>query len=255
MTLSDKTGMGGVNELFMTTHWTEILAAGREEDADRRNAVLNALLKRYWKPVYCYLRQKGCGNERAKDLTQGFFVEIVMGREMIRKVDPTKGRFRGFLLKALEWYAIDEHRKELHEPACEGVCLDWAGPGSDCEPVAEETPETTFDRLWAEQLLGEVIEATKEDSRKRDQERHWRVFEEWDLRPILEAMPRPDIEDLCQRLEIEDRKTAHNMSVTVKRRFRRILEGRLRQEVGSETDIEQEISDLIRIFSHGRADA
>ena len=38
--------------------------------------IVDRLLRRYWKPVYCYLRHKGYSNENAKDLTQGFFETV-----------------------------------------------------------------------------------------------------------------------------------------------------------------------------------
>ena len=62
--------------------------------------------------MYCYLRRKNYDNERAKDLTQGFFHEVVLNRALIERADQAKGRFRSFLLHALNEYLIDEQRKE-----------------------------------------------------------------------------------------------------------------------------------------------
>jgi len=72
MLRADKTTMGGSREMFQTTCWTEIISA-KTTDQARQKLIINNLLSRYWKPVYCYLRRKGHSNESAKDLTQGFF--------------------------------------------------------------------------------------------------------------------------------------------------------------------------------------
>ena len=90
----DKTAMGGVQEAFLTTHWSFVDNIDASNEEDRNRALVGLLLKRYWKPVYCYLRRKGYGNEQAKDLTQGFFYEVVLGRQLIEKAERSKGRFR-----------------------------------------------------------------------------------------------------------------------------------------------------------------
>ena len=89
----DETHMGGSGSSFDTTRWTQILLAGGTPSAEGRMA-MNVVVADYWKPVYSYLRRKGYPNERAKDLTQGFFAQVVLGRRLISRADPAKGRFR-----------------------------------------------------------------------------------------------------------------------------------------------------------------
>ena len=104
----DQTDMGGAGEVFLTTHWSLIENIKSKEDKDK--ALMSLLLKRYWKPVYCYLRHKGYGNEQAKDLTQGFFHEMVLGKNLVRQADEARGRFRTFLLTALNHYVTSVYR-------------------------------------------------------------------------------------------------------------------------------------------------
>ena len=111
MRSDEYTDMGGVGEAFLTTHWSLIEDVGASDDK-RNRALVSLLLKKYWKPVYCYLRQKGYDNEKAKDLTQGFFHEVVLGRALIQKADQSKGRFRTFLLTALSRYLISVREYE-----------------------------------------------------------------------------------------------------------------------------------------------
>ena len=97
-----------------------MLSARTGDDVHRKEAV-GAILERYWKPVYCYLRRKGHDNEAAKDITQGFFCDVVLSRNLVPQADPTKGRFRTFLLTALDRYVIDRHRKEAAQVRREGA--------------------------------------------------------------------------------------------------------------------------------------
>jgi hypothetical protein len=54
---------------FKTTHWTEVLSAGRADSA-QANSALNALCQGYWPPLYAYVRRLGHSKEEAEDLTQ-----------------------------------------------------------------------------------------------------------------------------------------------------------------------------------------
>jgi RNA polymerase sigma-70 factor (ECF subfamily) len=114
----DQTNMGGKIEAFLTTHWSLIEHIQSDEDKDQ--ALIGLLFERYWKSVYCYLRRKGYDNEQAKDLTQGFFHEIVLNRNLLQRADQTKGRFRAFLLHALDQYLINEKTRERAKKRCRG---------------------------------------------------------------------------------------------------------------------------------------
>ena len=98
--------MGGMGQAFLTTCWS--LIGNIQSAGDRNHALIGVLLEKYWKPAYCFLRSKGYDNEEAKDLTQGFFCEIVLNKNLVQRADQAKGRFRTFLLHALSQYVINE---------------------------------------------------------------------------------------------------------------------------------------------------
>jgi RNA polymerase sigma-70 factor (ECF subfamily) len=104
------TTMGGGKSSFRTTCWTQIAAAGADDEVVRQ-AVFEGLFRACWRPVYCYPRRKGDSNEQAKDLTQGFFQEIMLRGKLLAHADRGKGRFRTFLLTALEHYRTNVHQK------------------------------------------------------------------------------------------------------------------------------------------------
>jgi DNA-directed RNA polymerase specialized sigma24 family protein len=67
------TAIEGLQRDFPSTLWTQVLQAhGRDEEL--RRSAWEELARKYWKPVYAYVRAAWArSNEDAKDLTQDFF--------------------------------------------------------------------------------------------------------------------------------------------------------------------------------------
>ena len=95
---------------FATTHWSVVLTAG-DSDPDRARTALSQLCEGYWYPLYAFLRRRGSGAEEARDLTQGFFADL-LERGDLGGADPERGRFRSFLLTALKNFAANAHERE-----------------------------------------------------------------------------------------------------------------------------------------------
>ena len=252
---SDKTSIGGSKEGFQTTNWSEIFDAGTEDDI-RRNTIIDALLRRYWKPVYCYIRRKGYNNEQAKDLTQAFFHEVVLNGNLIRQADQTKGRFRTFLLTALDHYLIDVHRREKakkHAPSGGFVALEGGDFSSLTTAHSRMSPDQIFNYIWATEIIGQVISQVKKECCDTGKETHWHVFHAKIISPIIDNRAGPSLKELCDRHGIDSEAKASNMIVTVKRCFRRVLEDQLGRSVREDSEIEDEINELLEIISGGRA--
>jgi DNA-directed RNA polymerase specialized sigma24 family protein len=252
---SDKTSIGGSKESFQTTHWSEIFDAKTADDI-RRSTITDALLHRYWKPVYCYIRRKGYDNEQAKDLTQGFFHEVVLNSNLIRQADQTKGRFRTFLLTALDHYLIDVHRKEKarkHTPRGGFVALEGSDLSSLTTAHSSMTPDQLFNYVWAAEMIDQVISQVKKECCDTGKEKHWNVFHAKILAPIIDNRASPSLKELCGRYGIENEAKASNMIITIKRCFRRVLEDHLRCFVRTDSEIEDEFNELLGIISRGRA--
>src|SRR5262245_48076585 len=94
---------------FTTTHWSVVMAA-RQRDTSESTAALEALCRTYWYPLYAYIRRRGYEAADAQDLTQGFFARL-LSKEYLRAVDHRKGKFRSFLLAALEHFLANEWRR------------------------------------------------------------------------------------------------------------------------------------------------
>ncbi len=243
--------MGGKVEAFLTTHWSDIGKIAADEDTPNHD-LLNHLLKKYWKPVYCFLRHKGYGNEKAKDLTQGFFQEVVLNRNLIQCADRTRGRFRTFLLVALEQYLKRVHRKETSHkriPKDKIFQLEQIDPAELPEPVAGLSAEKSFNYAWVSDLLDKMLAEVQATCCSQGKAVHWQLFHDRILRPIIDNTSPLSLEEICQKHGIDDTAKASNMIITVKRRFRAALKRYLRQAVASNTDVDDELKELIQLFS------
>jgi RNA polymerase sigma factor (sigma-70 family) len=145
---------------FQTTHWSVVLAAGRS-DSPRRAEALERLCQTYWYPLYAYVRQRGQGPEDAQDLTQGFLARL-LEKNWLADLDPYTGRFRYFLLTALNRFLINEYDRGQAAKRGGGkplLSLDQAQAEGRYlrEPATDETPETIFDRRWALAVLDQAL--------------------------------------------------------------------------------------------------
>lgn len=251
----DKTQMGGDKEAFRTTCWTEIHNVGTD-DAVLRAEITSNLLKKYWKPVYCHLRRKGYNNETAKDLTQGFFSDLVLGGKLIQHADKNKGRFRNFLLTALDRYAVNVYRKETaakRSPPGQKVSLEIAEVPDLSIIETEIASDQAFHYTWASELLDQVLAKVKEDCYCTGKESHWEVFSDRVLAPIFYNEKAPPMTEICLKHGVENESKASNMIVTVKRLFHKLLEDQLRKFVQSEAEVKEEFDELIKILSKNSA--
>ncbi len=242
----DNTSIGGFRSEFPPTEWTRVIepALGK--------AIQDELVLRYWKPIYCFLRRKGYANEEAKDLTQGFFTEIILDSNLFRGIHRSKGKFRTILLTALDHYIIDvarhEKRKKRRPQLLTSLEEDFYMPD---ESLAN--PEDAFDYAWAVEILQDVLKTLEAECRQDGLSQHWEIFKARVLGPSMGSDAAPSLPELCARMGIDSEAKASNMIVTVKRRFKDLLKCRLRKYVDSDSDVDREIRRLGDLFGTGPA--
>ena len=99
----------GVRPNFRTTQWG-LLAAASVEGAVQPRVALEELYRLYCYPVYAFIRRRGHGRQDAQDLTQDFFVHL-LEKGTLGRADPRRGRFRNFLLGALDYFLADANKR------------------------------------------------------------------------------------------------------------------------------------------------
>lgn len=254
MKKDDYTRIGGSQRRFPSTHWRIILEVGPSDDADSRRMV-GDLLQDYWKPVYCYLRHRGHSNEEAKDLTQGFFQEVVLSRELVRRADPARGRFRTLLLTALSNYVANVHRQETAQkriPQHKLIELDQADAGDLPEATQTGSPDESFHYAWVSELLDRMLGEVEAACHTDGMTTHWNLFHERVLRPTLRDEAPPSLAQLCSKYGVEEAVRASNMIFAVKRRLQAALKRYVRQSVARDEDISEEIRELQQFLAGKR---
>ena len=198
------------------------------------------------------MRHKGYANAPAKDLTQGFFDEIVLGRNLFERADETKGRFRSLLLTALNNYVTSVYRHQAAEkrrPKDGIISLEDFDEAPLAATAKAMSPDDAFTYIWASVLLQEVVAEVEQQCSTDSKELHWQLFDARILGPIMDGTEPEPLAGICRRLDIEDPAKGANMIVTVKRRFQAAIKDRVRQYVDSDEEVEQEIRDLMKILS------
>lgn len=245
------TTLGGADRRFMTTQWTEILNAGQLSSA-RKKEFLDVFVRKYWRPVYCFLRKKDFPNEKAKDLTQGFIQDIVLDRSLIEKADKSRGRFRTFILTALTNYIADVHKKETAKKRHPGEGVYEFEISSIPDKIgssSEMTPDDVYNYVWAVEVLDDVMDTVKNWFYTSGKRSHWDIFHARIVEPIISNKKPPSIERLCERYKIASAAQASNMISYVKKYFHTAMYDYLGRMVEDRSDIEMEYNDIFKILS------
>lgn len=233
---------------YPTTRWTMVINAGRDAQAERDKA-LAELCAMYWTPVYGFIRARGRRADEARDLTQGFFTTRLIEKNDVAAADPSKGRFRNWLLKAVRSYMANDlemARAKKRDPGTEIVSIDAAEVEGQ-RPLQighETTPERIFEQRWAMVLLGKTLQKLEESYRKRGDEKLFQKMIPLLMRGRKEAH-RAVAEELGMREE--------TFTVALFR-FRSRFQERIREEiaetVASEDEIEDELRHLYACLEH-----
>lgn len=223
--------------MFPTTRWTLILAAREDEGA--RRAALETLLATYWRPAYVFLRRKGLAPEDAEDAVQGFFLRFLEG-DALSRLDPSRGRFRSYLLTALERHVINLHEREsaVKRGGRVNVVPIEALDAERDLPAIPEDPASAFDREWAlslmERATTRLAREYEEGRRKGSAEAVLHFFR------LDEAPSYADAARACGMTVTQFKAALHR----ARERFRAILREEVADTLAEDTSVESELKAL-----------
>ncbi|MHC4858888.1 MAG: RNA polymerase sigma factor [Planctomycetota bacterium] len=232
---------------FHTTRWSVVLAAGSRETAESREA-LAALCETYWFPLYAYARRRTGSRDRAEDLTQGFFAEL-LEKGWVATADPGRGRFRAFLLTALKrhmGHAAERERALKRGGGRPPLRLDFEDGERrySLEPVHDLTPDRVFERRWALTLLDRVLGRLGEEMEKGGRAEAFAA-----LRTYLTGEG-PAHRETAKRLGMSEGavKTAVHR---LRRRYRELLRAEIAETVAEPAEVDDEIRHLLGALGGG----
>ena len=224
---------------FPQTHRSVVLAV-QSDDADERRRALDTLLRTYWRPVFLHLQNRWrADGPRAEDLTQGFFA-VALEKDWLERFDPSKGRFRTFLLACLDAYAANDARAARRLKRAGDTPLSF-----DFEIAQPRDPEAEFRREWARSLFALAVAALRERCRGTPREVAFALFERYDVEGV-DALRRPTYADLAAEKGLPVTQVTNHLH-WARREFRAAVLVTLREITASDAEFRAEARDLLGV--------
>ncbi|MDG2219781.1 MAG: sigma-70 family RNA polymerase sigma factor [Rubripirellula sp.] len=227
---------------FATTHWSLVLAAGKQDQGDS-NRALETLCQAYWPPLYSYAHRRVHDSHEAQDLTQAFF-ERLLEKQYVADANPDRGRFRAFLITAFKHFLSKEWDKAKAIKRGGGktpLSLDFESADSliSIEPPCGLTAEQLYDKQWAITLLTSTMESLEAEFVAKGKANHFAELKGF----ILGNQGDSTYAQAAARLEITEA-AAKKAGSRLRRRYRQKLRDRIGQTVSTPDEIEDEIHNL-----------
>jgi RNA polymerase sigma-70 factor (ECF subfamily) len=232
-------------QLFPTTHWSLVQRAG-EDPSDAQRDALGDLLKQYLGAFRTYVMSKyQVSAHKAEDLVSGFIASRVVEKNLIGKADAGRGKFRNFLMTALERYVIDQLREDSAVKRGGDSSRQDVADLRDRIPgrSAGDDPAAAFDAGWARDIIRQAIERMREATEKSRPEL-WCIFSDRVLGPAYDNTAPTAYQAMIKRLGFADEGQAANALHTAKRIFARILRGVVAEYAMTAEEVDEEIASL-----------
>ena len=231
---------------FATTHWSLISRATARSPEGR--AALESLCQAYWFPVYAFARKQGCSASDAEDVTQDFFAEIVQS-EFLQRADPERGRFRSYLLTAVQRRIANAHARahaqkrgggtqlvSIDEPIAEKLFLEIDDPGLD--------PSEMYERSWALTVLQRARQRLRDTQAAQGRLPEFELLE-----PYLSA---PPAEGEYAALASSLNMARNGVAVAVHRlgkSYRKLVRDEIADTVEDPAQVGDELNHLLKVLS------
>jgi RNA polymerase sigma-70 factor (ECF subfamily) len=205
---------------------------------------LESLCRAYWYPLYAYVRCRGRGPEEARDLTQEFFARL-LEKKWLKEADPSRGRFRTFLLTAMMHFLANDWRQvqTLKRGAGrEPIALDAleAEERFALEPRDTATPDVLYDRRWALTLIARAQDRLRDEMVAAGEGDRFTALE-----PTLGGERTSEgYQQMAERLRVSVN-TVKSWVLRLRRRSRTLLLDEIAQTLSQGQDPEAELKELL----------
>jgi hypothetical protein len=228
-------------ERLMATRWSMVMRSAGES-ADARGA-LGELARRYWYPVYVYLRRCGHAPASASDLARRFLRQLVGEISPGGHGQPAHAHYRSYLLERLRQFLAS--KQDLPEP---GDQADADMP-TDLEEryqgdhIDAPSPEQSYQRAFALQVLHHTLRRLRSEARQTG---HLAMYDR--LEPFLARDPVPG-EYEAAALDLHSRPLTIVVALKrLRQRFRELASEELADTVATADDLTAEQDALLVVL-------
>jgi DNA-directed RNA polymerase specialized sigma24 family protein len=235
-----------------TTRWSLILSHGVADERYSARDALGQLCQIYWRPIFTFICHRGYAAPDAQDLTQDFFVLILSGK-LLASADPSRGRFRCFLLKSLKNFLIDaEIKRHRHKRGGGLEFISWEEWMAEAPSqlvisarALESCPaEILFDLRWAATVAEQALRRLREECESRGHRRTYEALSKY----LTAARTEICYDDLSHVLGMPKTVITRLMH-EFRARYRRLLREEVAETVEEGADVDDEIRYLCLVLS------
>ena len=235
---------------FATTPWTvleDLRKPRSQQELDDSIAMLSAL---YWPCIYVFLRRRGHRADDAADMTQAFFSDVVLQRQLFVRASPARGRLRTLLRTALTHFCLDMHRRQSV------VGRKFVLTGRELSEqerfinrFQSDTDDCAFDRQWACRVLQESLRRCEHHYMEADRAGHWHAYRRRVVDPCCFGSDPPCMGLLADELGFANANAVASAIHVVKTRIQLLIRQIIRESTPQESDADAEIAYLENLLS------
>jgi RNA polymerase sigma-70 factor (ECF subfamily) len=195
-----------------------------------------------------FVRRQGHGPEEARDLTQGYFAQL-LEKGYLEDFDPALGRFRVFLKASVKNF-LSKERDKAHawkrggKARIVSLDADEVEGRYRYEPADRLTPEEIFERRWALTLLERALAGLQ-----REFENDGRSAEFEKLKGFLTGdevkVPYRELAAETGSTESAARTSVHRL----RHRFGKLLRKEIAETVASPQEVDDEMRHLLKVLA------
>lgn len=205
---------------------------------------MEQLCRTYWYPLYAYVRRRGHSVEEAQDLTQEFFARLIE-KQWLTAADASKGRFRTFLLTAMNHFLAKEWRRTTAAKRGGNKKLisldDTAEARYEKEAASDLPPDRLYERRWALSVFDQALRRLRQRYEGVDKACHYDC-----LKQFLSIQP-DDGEYSIVGKELEMSPGAVAAAVhRLRQQYREVVRAEVAQTVESQEELEEEMRWLLQ---------
>jgi RNA polymerase sigma factor (sigma-70 family) len=207
---------------------------------------LDAVCKRYWKPVYTFIRAGWSkSNEDAKDLAQAFFLWL-MEDGALSAFDPQRGNFRKYLKVLLRSFV--GHQDRALAAIKRGGGLTRIPMGDDLRSIdqfvaasRDVDPGDIFEQVWRTEIVCSAIETLRSRNAAPERGPGFQIFERYDLHS---GAGRPEYKALAAEFGMSEAEIRACL-YRIREELRREIRSRLAEEGLGDRGVDDEWKELL----------
>ncbi len=231
------------------TNWKTIIDAASNSPTAGQSR--EGVARRYWPAIHAFVRKSGISHAEADDVTQAFICDVMLGRDLLARAAPERGRFRSLLLTSVRNFAIDELRRRkspTRKPASGTIFSldDDPRSGDQNADLNLDEPEHAFHAQWVTMMIDQAISVVREWAIVNSQEVQWDIFNRRILEPMRTGAEPISTETFMKQWSLTSPAQVANTLARMKRKFVAALMEQLGNFDDDPDMIHREVSTLLQ---------